>query len=152
MLSIGAVIGKSFDVAMVAMLAQVPEEEVASDLHDAQHAKVVWADEDGRCFTFVHDKIRETVLSLLPQDQRRHLHALIAQYWEEHDRGQTFELAYHYSEAGEAARALPYALQAGLTARARHALQLAEKYLRIAESGCDPEARDSQLTNRPRLG
>ena len=141
MLSVGAVIGKEFDVDMVAMLANTSSMEVTAYLQGAQNARVLWADQDGTRFTFVHDKIRETVLSLLSEGARKDLHRAVAAYWQARDPHQIFELAYHFSEAGQHHEALPYAIEAGVAARARHALQICEKYFRIAEQGVAPDDR-----------
>jgi transcriptional regulator with XRE-family HTH domain/tetratricopeptide (TPR) repeat protein len=71
----------------------------------------------GGTYRFAHDLIQEVVNTDLPQMQRVLLHRELAEVLE---RGLppgwgmgAAELAWHWSEAGEPARALPYALQAG---------------------------------------
>jgi class 3 adenylate cyclase/tetratricopeptide (TPR) repeat protein len=72
-------------------------------------------------FTFKHMLIREVAYSTVPRAIRRDRHAAVARYVEEHIAGATETLAailaYHWREAGEPARAIPYLLAAADAAR-----------------------------------
>ncbi|HVT56992.1 MAG TPA: ATP-binding protein [Thermoanaerobaculia bacterium] len=135
LLTVGAVLGKEFDLDLAAALAgQAPEEAVAA-LAEARQRHIVWTRAREQRPVFVHDKLRETLLGLLSPEARRELHHLAAVSLEDHNPGAIFELAYHFDAAGEPERALPYALAAAEEARCRHALEIAERQYRIAERG-----------------
>jgi class 3 adenylate cyclase/tetratricopeptide (TPR) repeat protein len=72
-------------------------------------------------FVFKHMLIREVAYSTVPRAVRRERHAAVAHYVEEKIEGATETLsnilAYHWREAGEPARAIPYLLAAAETAR-----------------------------------
>jgi tetratricopeptide (TPR) repeat protein len=72
-------------------------------------------------FRFKHMLIREVAYSTLPRAVRRDLHAAVARHLEGTfaGAGETLAaiLAYHWREAGEPARAIPYLLAAADTAR-----------------------------------
>ncbi len=70
-------------------------------------------------FTFKHMLIREVAYATVPRAQRRERHAAVARYIEERLVGEALAtiLAYHWREAGEGARAIPYLLAAADAAR-----------------------------------
>ena len=133
LLAVGALLGKEFDAAMAASLVGQDSEEAAAAIAEAHRRHILWSSGD-RC-TFVHDKLREALLDQLEEDDRRGLHRRAALSFEAQSEDRIFELAYHFDAAGEAARALPYALAAADRARAQHALEIAERQFRIAERG-----------------
>lgn len=137
LLSVGAIIGKEFELGEVAALANVPATEAADVLREACRRKVAWLDLDGARYSFAHDKIRETLLELIEPPRRKALHLAVARRLEASPGAQPFELAYHFSEAGHPREALPHALKAADLSRARHALHVAEIHFRIAESALD---------------
>ncbi|MEO5658061.1 MAG: AAA family ATPase, partial [Nitrospiria bacterium] len=134
-LSVGAVLGKEFDPRLAGDLADLSDDAVAAGGLDARRRHLLWSAETGVRWVFVHDKIREALLSRLGDDERRRLHAAAAARLEAEDPQRIFELAYHFDEAGAHERALPYALAAAEHARARSALEIAERHYRIAERG-----------------
>jgi signal transduction histidine kinase/CheY-like chemotaxis protein len=144
LLALGALLGKSFQLDVVARLAGQEPGECIRRLDEARRRHLVWADARGSGFTFVHDRLREALLGDLPAARRRQMHAAAAACLEELDPGRIFEIAYHFDQAGEAARALPYALHAAEQARERSALEIAEQHYRIAlrgAAGADPALR-----------
>ena len=70
-------------------------------------------------YTFKHMLIREVAYGTVPRAVRRERHAAVAQYVEEELTGDTLSaiLAYHWREAGQGRRAVPYLLAAATTAR-----------------------------------
>jgi class 3 adenylate cyclase/tetratricopeptide (TPR) repeat protein len=76
---------------------------------------------DDQQFVFKHMLIREVAYSTVPRAVRRERHAAVARYAEEMIAGATETLsnilAYHWREAGEPARAIPYLLAAAENAR-----------------------------------
>ncbi len=142
LLAVGALLGKEFDATMAASLVGQDAEAAAAAVAEARRRHILWTSGD-RC-TFVHDKLREALLGQLEADDRRALHRRAALAFEAQSDDRIFELAYHFDAAGEAARALPYALAAADRARAQHALEIAERQYRIAErgvAGADETAR-----------
>jgi signal transduction histidine kinase/tetratricopeptide (TPR) repeat protein len=140
LLSIGALLGKEFDLDLAAALAGGAPRDIGAALDEARRGRIVWT--DGARSTFVHDKLREALLARLAPEERRRLHEKAAARIEALSRERVFELAYHFDGAGDLARALPYALAAAERARARHALEVAERYYRIAERGGEAGAAD----------
>ncbi len=133
LLSVGAVLGKEFDPEFAAELAGQQPAAAFTGLEETRRRHMIWIRAD-RC-AFVHDKLRETFLELLPPAERRRLHRLAAERLEARDPGNTFDLAFHFDAAGEPERALPYALLAAEGARRRHALSAAQQQYEIAERG-----------------
>jgi class 3 adenylate cyclase/tetratricopeptide (TPR) repeat protein len=92
-------------------------------------------------FTFKHMLIREVAYATIPRAARRERHAAVAGYVEESIAGATETLssilAYHWREAGEPARAIPYLLAAADAARRSWAqtavVELYSKALELAE-------------------
>ncbi len=159
LLSVGAVLGKEFDLRFAADLAGLAPEVVATAVQEATRRRIVWVDaqdesgdtesgytesgDTGRC-TFMHDKLREALLTRLDDGVRRALHLQAALRIEATDRDRVFELAYHFDAAGRPERALHYALHAGARARAQYSLEIAAYHYRIAEragTDADPEIR-----------
>ena len=135
LLSVGAVLGREFELDLAAALADQSPLQAAGAIDEARRRQIVWAEtRQSRC-AFVHDKLREALLASLSAEQRQQLHRLAASRIEALDRDRVFELSYHFDAAGESDRALPYALAAAERARARHALEVAEQQYRIAGRG-----------------
>ncbi|HZQ77761.1 MAG TPA: EAL domain-containing protein [Acidimicrobiia bacterium] len=133
LLTVGAVLGKEFELDLAVALAGQGATEVGPVLNDARRRCILWVDEDdGRC-SFAHDKLRETLLGRLDTAERADLHRRAADLIERRDAERVFELAYHFHSAGDPARALPYALRSAELARGRHALDVALTHYRIAE-------------------
>ncbi|NVJ24829.1 AAA family ATPase [Myxococcus sp. AM011] len=133
LLSVGAVLGKSFELARVAALSGTSPEELGAALEEPRRRHMLWG--EGTRYTFVHDKLREVLLDMLTPQRRRELHRLAARSAASQLPQDSFELAYHFDAAGEYAQALPHALVAAELARRRFALETAELNYRIAERG-----------------
>ncbi|TXT16382.1 MAG: sensor protein, partial [Planctomycetota bacterium] len=135
LLSVGAVLGKEFDLFTASKLAQQTSSQAIAALHEAQQRHIVWAKATGDRCTFMHDKLRQTLLDRLPEDERRELHLHAAADLEVAAPDRVYDLAYHFDAAGQSRRALPYALAAAAHGRSRHALEVAEEQYRIAQRG-----------------
>ncbi|MEZ6055145.1 MAG: ATP-binding protein [Planctomycetaceae bacterium] len=135
LLSIGAVLGKEFDLSIAAVLAGQSTTQAMSAFKEGSRRHIVWEKGKlGQC-AFVHDKLRETMLARLPADERRALHLRAALEIEAKTPDHCYELAYHFDAANESVRALPYAMKAAQQARSQHVMELAEEQYRIAERG-----------------
>jgi class 3 adenylate cyclase/tetratricopeptide (TPR) repeat protein len=97
-------------------------------------------------FVFKHMLIREVAYSIVPRAARRERHAAVARHVEETIAGATESLsnilAYHWREAGEPARAIPYLLAAAETARRGWAKgAVVDLYSRALALAADEELR-----------
>jgi len=131
LLSVGAVLGKAFDLDTAVALAGSPADAPAV-IEDARRRRLLWVDDrTGRC-SFFHDKIREALLARLDADVRRDLHARAADGLAAQPDASPFDLAYHYDAAGRPDDALPHALLGAQLARTQQALDNAVLHYRMA--------------------
>jgi signal transduction histidine kinase/tetratricopeptide (TPR) repeat protein len=151
LLTVGAVLGRTFDPALAGKLARI-EPRQAVQMVEEYRGRLVWADAAGTSFTFFHDKIREALLGRLSEQERRDLHRRAAERIQATEGQHAYELAYHFDAAGEPERALPHALSAAESARARFALELAERLYRIAARGDRSADRETQFRIAKELG
>lgn len=141
-LSVGAVLGKEFDIVQAVELAG--ESALAAPiLEESLRRRLLWVDpRSGRC-TFFHDRIREALLDRLDTEARETLHSRVADalLLGEIDDATVFDVAYHLDAARRSADALPYALRAADVARAQYGLDSAVEHFRMARRGAAPEDR-----------
>ncbi len=135
LLSIGAVLGKEFDLQMALQLAGQSTERGIMALDEARQRQLVWMRPDGAHCVFVHDKIRAAALERMDSQRRKLMHRNAAAYLLEHEPESASDLAYHFDAAEDSVAALPFALKAAERARAQHALEIAEQQYRIALRG-----------------
>ena len=136
LLSVGAVLGKEFDLHLATELCRQDPAEAAAGLAEASRRRIVWVDEAAGRARLLHDKLREALLSRLDSAHRRRLHLRAAERIEATAPGRVFELAYHFDAAGDGLRALPYAIEAASRARAQHSLDVAAAHYRMALAAC----------------
>lgn len=141
LLSAAAIIGKEFDVQAVSEICNSPDFQVHVDM--AREKRLIWSRPNGG-YSFVHDKIRESLLKLLDGDSKQKYHLLIAEYLEANRQHRVFDLAFHFHRANCPENALPYALRAAETARARFSLDVAEEQLKIAITGVEKAEDDTK--------
>jgi tetratricopeptide (TPR) repeat protein len=134
-LSVGALLGREFDLELAAALAEVPLRDAMTAVTLARHRGILWTRSGGTRSVFVHDKLREALLAGLTPSERKRLHFQAAVKTEATDPGRAFDISYHYDSAGAPERALAYALTAADLARSRHALAVAEEQYLIARRG-----------------
>lgn len=139
LLSVGAVLGKEFNLDFARALAGQSTRDASYAAHEARRRHIVWVDPQGVRYAFVHDKLREWLLERLSKEERMALHRASAERIESLDPGSVFEIAYHFDAGGASERALPYALAAAEMARSRHTLEIAEQQCRIAERAASAE-------------
>jgi class 3 adenylate cyclase len=100
-------------------------------------------------FSFKHILIREVAYSTLPRADRKGRHAAVARYIEDaagdRTRNLAWVLAYHWREAGEPDRALPYLIKAAELAHEQlafhHSVQLYGSALELIDED-DPRRAD----------
>lgn len=135
LLAAGAILGRAFEVDLAAVLARQPPEQAAAALEGARQRHILWPDSSKGRYTFTHDRIREALLEQLPPEEGRALHLAAALELERRTPERSFELAWHFEAAGKLERAWPHALKSADLARREHALDLAERYYRLADAG-----------------
>jgi len=131
LLAAAAVIGKDFSLDAAANLAGMGLGEAHAAIKPIRQHRLVWS-RPNNTVSFVHDKIREAVLSGLSKTVISSMHGQLAHYVEANDPDCFYDLAYHFDAAEMHAKALPNALKAASAARNSFSLASAELQLRIA--------------------
>jgi class 3 adenylate cyclase/tetratricopeptide (TPR) repeat protein len=144
-----AVIGKTFWRGLLEEITTIEDVDAALSVLEAR--ELVRRDSSSQLagevqFTFKHILIREVAYSTLPRAVRRERHAQLARSVEERfeGAGETLPaiLAYHWREAGEPARAIPYLLAAADAARRSWAQgAVIDLYSRALELADDEDLR-----------
>lgn len=108
-LTSAAVLGRVFSFDVLSRFANVDEDELLDALEEAENATLVQDASRGReaRYAFVHEQIRQTLLSELSFPRRQRLHLRIANALEQilgaDAESQPIELAHHLYQAGAAA-------------------------------------------------
>ena len=142
LLSVGAVLGKEFDLHLATELCRQDPAEAEAGLAEASRRSIVWVDEAAGRARLLHDKLREALLSRLDPAHRRRLHLRAAERIEAVAPDRVFELAYHFDAAGDGQRALPYAIQSAERARAQYSLDVSATHYRMALAACAEPGQD----------
>jgi len=108
LLHIAAIIGRTFEVAVLAEVADLEAETVEERLREATQAHLIRFDQPGT-FTFSHDIIRECLYSELSSARRTRLHTLIGrklklrldQVDARASAHHLAELAFHFARSGD---------------------------------------------------
>jgi class 3 adenylate cyclase/tetratricopeptide (TPR) repeat protein len=124
-LATASVIGRDFDLSLLAAATELDEDTLLDIMDRAAEATLIDNVDGNRC-TFVHALIEYTLYESLAPARRARLHRRIAEAIEAQCRGRTQgrvgELAYHWAEAivpEELEKAIGYARAAGDEALAR---------------------------------
>ncbi len=152
LLTVGAVLGKEFNLELAAGLAGLAPAQAVNVLEKASQRHFVWMQPKEMECAFVHDKIRAALLQRIEPERRRGLHDRIAHHLEQNTPGRVFDLAYHFDAAGASDRALPYALAAAEQARSQYSLEVAEQQYHIARRGEALADKPTQYGIRVGLG
>ncbi|MEK6276708.1 MAG: AAA family ATPase [Actinomycetota bacterium] len=152
-LTVGAAIGRDFDLDVLAHVTEIEAAELASLLAEAVSAQLLEEPSPGR-FRFSHALVRETLYEEMSGAKRPALHRRIAEamedlYGADPDRleRRLAEVANHFLEgapAGEADKAVDYAVRAAERAVAQLGYEeAAEDYERALEvlDLCEPDPR-----------
>jgi class 3 adenylate cyclase/tetratricopeptide (TPR) repeat protein len=119
-----ACIGRAFTFELLANVAEDDEEKLLDALDEAEHARLLIA-EEGRepRYVFAHEQIRQTLLGRLSLARRQRLHRRVADAVERLHAANLDEhvsdLAYHLAQAGVRDRAATYLQRSGVSAAAR---------------------------------
>ena len=120
LLTIAAVAGREFALDVIQTVAGATAEEVAASLEQAVAAQVIQEPSIGH-YSFGHALIQETIYDRLSLTRRAQLHRRIGEALEsalaDQPDEQTGPLAYHFSAAGNVAKAYEYHSRAGAAAQ-----------------------------------
>ena len=153
-----AVLGQTFSFDTLVELSGRPVVEVESALEEARTTGLV-DERSPDAYAFDHALTQQTLYGELSARKRRKLHVAAADSLirlpESERRARSAELAWHYLEAEQEERALPYALAAGDLARSVFALTEAgrqyDTVLEIAEKFGNRPAEVEALSRRAKL-
>jgi predicted ATPase len=151
-----AVIGRSFNVTLLAEVAHKEIEQVEEMLRAAMNAQLVQLNADGtyRC---THDIVREVLYSDLVNSRRQRLHLAIGEALEAHVKSgprvqsvqQLAELAFHFVAAGDKERGVRYALASGnhalKTSAASEAMVQFQTAMQLLDTNSDDAQRAAAL-------
>lgn len=145
---VAAVIGRAVDLPTLARVMRQPEEDVEAAVGLLFAAGVFRAEPpEGRRYAFTHALLRDAAYDGLLREERQRLHAAAADALRETDRRLCADrpdiLAWHLTEGGREAEAIPCWLAAGRSAAARSALHEARHAL---ERGTEIAARLPEST------
>jgi tetratricopeptide (TPR) repeat protein len=151
-LGLAAVIGRQFDVALLAMIAETSEEAVLDALEEATAAALVTEVRGSPdTFTFRHSLIRTTLYEELSAPRRARLHQRVGEALEglvqATPGARIEELAYHWLAATRTAdvgKAIAYARQAGERALAGLAFEEAAAHFARALAVLEPHDPDGE--------
>ncbi len=111
-LRIAAIIGRTFDLELLAAIEAKEIEVVEEQLREAVHARLVLDNQKGT-LTFSHDNIRECLSAEVSTSRRRRLHGIIGQLLEERYASarmlsvqQLAELAFHFARSPDRAKGI----------------------------------------------
>jgi class 3 adenylate cyclase/DNA polymerase III delta prime subunit len=120
-LSVAAVVGRDFDVELLAGLQGTPEDSLLDALDEAVQAGLV-QETGAERYRFAHVLVRTTLYEELSATRRRRLHRRVGEALEKLRPDDVVALAHHFSQAGPDTDARSRAVHYGLTA-AEQALQ-----------------------------
>lgn len=133
-----AILGRSFPVRLLQDLLADSAIDVAASLEELESREFLDEEAFGleKGYAFAHALIQEAIHSTLLKRDRQEMHREVAEavergnYWPTNERDEV--LAYHYSDSGEAAKAVPYLLAAAERSARRHANDVASDHYRRA--------------------
>lgn len=152
MLSVAAVIGREFDVALLTETTDLDPEQILDALEVAEGARLVESIAGPASYTFVHALVRTTLYDEIPTTRRLRMHRRVAASLERRaeagDEGLLPSLARHYCESaglGETDKAIRYATAAAARAQERLAYEeagdLYERALSVLEPGGEEDRK-----------
>lgn len=143
LLSTAAVIGREFELRLLAGVVDQPADQVLETLEEALGARVIREGDAGDSYRFQQELIQETLYDELSIAQRRRLNGKVAEAMEHlyaNDLAAHYaELAHHYSLAGSehATKAIDYAVKAGERAMSQYAWESAVRHFELALQNLD---------------
>jgi serine/threonine protein kinase/serine phosphatase RsbU (regulator of sigma subunit) len=144
-ISYAAVIGVSFNLRLLSRVTGRAPEAVYNILEYAVSQQIFKRLNDGE-YSFFHDKIYESCLSLVDTNERQAIHKSIVEYLEKQDDGyDIFNLAEHSIKSMDSERVIKYATEAGILSLKKHSLEKAEYYLSSVIASIGESYQDEYL-------
>jgi DNA-binding CsgD family transcriptional regulator/tetratricopeptide (TPR) repeat protein len=115
-LSQAAVLGKAFDVPMLAAISERPVSAIRTMVRNARDAGILSEDPGGDRLSFRHALIREALYESLLASEARELHRRSAEHLEASGAAEDVrcaELAYHFWAAGDGPKAIAFNEEVG---------------------------------------
>ena len=127
------VIGRQFDLGVLATATGQPSQQVDSALRRAASRGLLqpWYERGGGGRAFIHERVCDALVSTLPADRLAKTHERIARALQER-AGADVDTASHFDAAGCGAEAYTFALRAAEHAESLFAYQAAGEFLQIA--------------------
>jgi DNA-binding CsgD family transcriptional regulator/tetratricopeptide (TPR) repeat protein len=126
LLRVAAIIGRTFEVSLLAEAFDCDAETVEERLSVAIHAQLICPGDPGT-LKFAHDKIRECLYAEVTAARRTRLHAQIgtslAARPDTHDPRRIADLAFHFTRSGDRERGVDYARRAAESAMTAYAFE-----------------------------
>jgi DNA-binding CsgD family transcriptional regulator len=149
LLRTAAILGRTFESALLAEAVGHNMETVEESLREATQASVLnrTATVQGDTYTFSHDKIRESLYDDMTHARRQRLHGFVGRALEARSRSpdaqRLAELAYHFARSGDRIRGIDYAQRAAQLAMDAYAPDEALAHYRtvVALSAADDPQR-----------
>ncbi len=157
-LSVGSAIGMDFRYELLRKVTAQEDDTLIGQLEQIAQAALLTERRVGRdvSFVFPDEQIRDYFYGELSLIRKRKTHARIAQAMEELYQAQKDEhleeLAYHYIQAGEVAKAAEFSLKAGDRAAKLHAYPEAKKHYQNVLELLDQHQENDRLEVLIRLG
>jgi DNA-binding CsgD family transcriptional regulator len=137
-LRVAAIIGRTFDLSLLAAVQEQEMEVIEADLLEAVSARLILTDQ-AETYTFTHDKIRECLYAEVSTSRCRRLHGLIGGLLEaQYGQGETMNvhqlaaLAFHFTHSYDQLRGVDYSLRAATQAVQTAAAEEALSHFRTA--------------------
>ncbi|HJP77041.1 MAG TPA: AAA family ATPase [Pseudonocardiaceae bacterium] len=133
-LIVAAVIGRAFDLEVVASVLDTSEPTLLADLEHAAAGRLI-TEIAPRRFAFTHDLVRHAVYGQIGASRRARLHGWVATALEQSQPAAVSELARHFCGSGDprlAAKAVAYSLRAAEEATARLGYEEAARHCAAA--------------------
>jgi len=144
LLRVASIIGRTFELPLLAMVEGQEVEAVEEHLREAERAGLVRGDQSG-LFTFNHDMIRACLYTEVSSSRRKRLHQTIGKVLEMRYNQASLkstallsELAFHFMHSSDQSRSVLYAEQAAEQALRSSAVKEAMNYYHIALKHLDP--------------
>ncbi len=153
LLKTAAILGRTFDSALLAEVVGQDVETVEESLQEAAQASLLnnATTSAQSAYTFSHDKIRESLYDDMTHARRQRLHGFIGRALEARsqpsDAQRLSELAYHFAHSGDRPRGAHYAQRAAQLAMAAYAPEeaLAHYHAIVELTGADDPRRGETL-------
>ncbi len=150
-LVLASAMGMEVDYELLTRVSGLNEESLIDQLEAAMQAGLLKEKRGGKrvSYVFSDEQIRDSLYDDLSLIRKRKVHAKIATSAEERYSGErelhVEELAHHYIQAGDTAKAAEFSILAGDRAAALHANQDAKKHYRNVLELLEPDQKPSRL-------